>query len=397
MDPSPMDIQLCLFPLDTISISNTYEPTVSYVYKKKQTINDEEEVVVPDDDHHNKEKDFSTLEEQFDEAALRNQGQQLMECLLQNIQDSQSIDLDTANSIIQELNFILDTTPVENTNNQASNEFETLLSPSSSSVTMIKYSSTPVDQTTSIAGRDRSYTKYGDLDRQTIAKICQFNLQAPPASCRRQPIRLNRKSLAIISWTNISKDVVMNHIKQEFSIKNIQYICVGEGISEIDGQKHLDIQIIFKGKVNKKTRFLDPICQTCCNYKVTQDTLAWNDYIKNDINCLEFGQFKSKTRGSKQRPSSSTITTTEAATKVAAKAATKVAAKAAAKAAAGQAVASCASIPLDQDQSLVRRTKTTIGTQTEKRRKHNNEKNKYAPQLAQTNMVLNDEPIDNIH
>ncbi|CAF4403981.1 unnamed protein product, partial [Rotaria sordida] len=66
-----------------------------------------------------------------------------------------------------------------------------------------------VNQADNITDYDSSFTIYNDLDRPTIAKLCQFNVEIPSVSSRRQPIRLNTKSLAITSWTNVSKDVVM--------------------------------------------------------------------------------------------------------------------------------------------------------------------------------------------
>ncbi|CAF4553945.1 unnamed protein product, partial [Rotaria sp. Silwood2] len=72
-----------------------------------------------------------------------------------------------------------------------------------------------------------------------------------------------------------------------------------------------------------KTRFLDSITQSLCNYQVTQYNLAWNEYIKKSLNFLEYGQFQTiKTRRHQRRPSSSssvltTTTTAAAATKVA--------------------------------------------------------------------------------
>ncbi|CAF3473742.1 unnamed protein product [Rotaria sp. Silwood2] len=115
----------------------------------------------------------------------------------------------------------------------------------------------------------------------------------------------------------------MNHIQREFAIEKIQHICVGEAINEIDHQQTLEIQIIFKNKINRKTRFLDSITQSLCNYQVTQYNLAWNEYIKKSLNFLEYGQFQTiKTRRHQRRPSSSssvltTTTTAAAATKVA--------------------------------------------------------------------------------
>jgi hypothetical protein len=99
----------------------------------------------------------------------------------------------------------------------------------------------------------------------------------------------------------------MNEIKREFGIENIQYICIGEEISELNHQRHLHIQIIFKEKIDRRKPFLDEITKTHCNYQVTRDNCAWNEYIKKGGNYIEFNEFKStKTRGGqKQWPSQS--------------------------------------------------------------------------------------------
>ncbi|CAF4760127.1 unnamed protein product, partial [Rotaria sp. Silwood2] len=72
-------------------------------------------------------------------------------------------------------------TTTENGKNQISNKVQ-IVSPSSVMVTT--YSNPPVNQTSRIAHHDRSYTTYGDLDRQAIVMLCQFNLQASPSSSR---------------------------------------------------------------------------------------------------------------------------------------------------------------------------------------------------------------------
>jgi hypothetical protein len=97
----------------------------------------------------------------------------------------------------------------------------------------------------------------------------------------------------------------MNEIKDEFGIENIQYICIGEEISELNHQRHVHIQIIFKGKVDRRKPFLDEITETHCNYQVTHNDRAWNEYIRKDGNCIDFGTYQSiSTRGEKQWPSS---------------------------------------------------------------------------------------------
>lgn len=164
----------------------------------------------------------------------------------------------------------------------------------------------PLNQTGTVADHDRPYADYGHLDRPTIAREFQFNLQQPSSSIQRQ-LRLHAKSFAITSWTDVSKELVMDAIKDEFSIENIQYISIGEEISEINHQRHLHIQIILKEKIDRKKPFLDGITQTHCNYQVTRNDRAWNEYIRKEGDYIEFGDYQSiSARGQKQWPAAAT-------------------------------------------------------------------------------------------
>ena len=182
------------------------------------------------------------------------------------------------------------------------------LSSSSSSTTATTFGNLPLRQAGTVADRDRPYADYGHLDRLTLAQEFQFNLQ-PPATTTTNPtpsIRLNAKSFAITAWTDISKDLVMNAVKAEFGIENIRYICIGEEISELNHRQHLHLQIILKDKVNRKRPFLDEITQTRCNYQVTRNDRAWNEYIRKGDDYIEFGDYQSvSARGQKQWPVSS--------------------------------------------------------------------------------------------
>ncbi|UJR12391.1 hypothetical protein I4U23_016568 [Adineta vaga] len=145
-----------------------------------------------------------------------------------------------------------------------------------------------------------SPTKHGDLDRPTIANLCQFNLQKPSPCSLQQRIQRNSKSFAVISRTTISKNTIMNYIRQEFYDEEIRYLCIGEETNQLHCLKEIYIQIIFKNKIHKSIRFLDKITATCCNYEFTQNLRDWNDYIGRGLNYLEFGEFLSKLRGYKQ-------------------------------------------------------------------------------------------------
>ncbi|CAF1294171.1 unnamed protein product [Adineta steineri] len=90
-----------------------------------------------------------------------------------------------------------------------------------------------LNQTDNMTDFNSSYCKYSDLDRPAIAKLYEFNLQHPSASDLREPILLNTKSLAIISWTNVSKDLAWNgYIK-----KDLHCLETGQFPTKIRGYK----------------------------------------------------------------------------------------------------------------------------------------------------------------
>lgn len=51
----------------------------------------------------------------------------------------------------------------------------------------------------------------------------------------------------------------MAEIKRQFTIEQLQYVCVAQEIGDQNATPHLHIQIILKKVANKKTWFLDDI------------------------------------------------------------------------------------------------------------------------------------------
>ena len=154
----------------------------------------------------------------------------------------------------------------------------------------------PMNRAGLVDDHDRPFAKYGHLDRVTIAEECGFHFQ--PASSSTKSLDLYAKSFAITAWTNVSTESVLGHIKEEFGISKLQYICVCEEVSAVNHQRHLYVQIIFNERTRRKRPFLDEITGSACHYQVTDNDLAWNEYIKKDGNYVEFNTFKStRTRG----------------------------------------------------------------------------------------------------
>ncbi|CAF1436330.1 unnamed protein product [Rotaria sordida] len=292
---SPIDAHLTIFQPDTIIESNTFQRIHTSLDNKLNSIMTEDEEEEEDDD----DNDVNSDTEQDLNKILNRERDEEIKQLSQSILIQQPINDETTQCMIEQLNLALDSTKRITTDD--SSAASSIISVTTTTTTQHLYPS--MNQTGQVKDHDRPYAKYGHLNRQLIAQECNFNLQSPPTS---YIPRLHGKSFAITSWTNVSKQLVMNKIKEEFGIENIQYICIGEEISELNHQQHLHIQIIFKETIDRRKPFLDEITETHCNYQVTRNNLAWNEYIKKGGNCIEFNEFKSTTtRGSKQWPSSS--------------------------------------------------------------------------------------------
>ncbi|CAF3973685.1 unnamed protein product [Adineta steineri] len=109
---------------------------------------------------------------------------------------------------------------------------------------------------------DQSNIKAESEDLFEIARQKKFNLIIP--SEHEEPnkkFRLNRKALAIVCRSNMTKDGIMKHIHREFKFL-IQYVCVSSfnnSQRNFTSSPLIYIQIILREKINKKTYFLKRI------------------------------------------------------------------------------------------------------------------------------------------
>ncbi len=309
------------------------------------------------------DEDEDQDEEQTLEDILYQAREEELERLSQYMNENQPTPANEIIDILLELINTVPTTTTATTTTTTSTILDTSNTDEIAEATTINRHSSyppPINRTGRVTDHDRPYADYGHLDRETIAQEFQFNLQPPTTN---QPsIRLNAKSFAITSWTNVSKDLVMNEIKDEFGIENIRYICIAEEMSELNHQRHLHIQIIFKEKVNRRKPFLDEITETHCNYQVTHNDRAWNEYIRKGGDYIEFGEYQSTSaRGKKQWSSLASVSSSSFASS---SAASVVVAAAAAAARPPSTTAS------GDDQLFVPRTTrvTTVRQQAEERR-----------------------------
>ena len=349
MSPSPIDTRPRVFQPGTLVDSNTFDRLLSTTHtiaNRKATAawhsssSDDDEMVTDE---------RQGLDEILNVARAA-EIQELSQILLAE----QPPNDDTAQFILGQLNIALDRT------NTIAPSATTAVRTQQQQQPQQQRPYPPINQTGLVDDHDRPYADYGHLDRQTLAQECQFDLQLPT----NQPaIRLNAKSFAITAWTDVSKEEVMMRIKEEFDITNIQYICISEEIGALNEQRHLHIQIIFKDKVDRRRPFLDEVTRTRCNYQVTQNDLAWNEYIKKESNFIEFGHFKSlKARGSKQWPAASSSSSPAAAAAI--------------------------STTSNQPQASIPRITrtTTVRAQAEERRRQEEEVAIKAMQLAETDI-----------
>jgi hypothetical protein len=302
-----MDMGPRLFRPGTLYSSKTYEQIFSATYRSPDILEHSEDEVEDEVD------DVMTFDEQQQDLQeiLCQAREDKMQALSQQAVTTKPVDDEFAELIINELDLraasanSIRNMDVDDDDDAAATDEPDPASP----VISPQYSYPPVNQTGPILDHDRPFAEYGHLDRETIVQEFKFNLQ--PFPTQPPPDRYHAKSFAIISATNLPKEDVKARILAKFPNNKILYICIGEYISEFSQQPQLHIQIIFKDKIDRRKPFLDEIMGTNCNYQVTRNDLAWNEYIKKGGHFTEFGQFKSIQKLSqKQWPPSSISSTT---------------------------------------------------------------------------------------
>ncbi|CAF3880719.1 unnamed protein product [Rotaria sp. Silwood1] len=186
----------------------------------------------------------------------------------------------------------------------------------------------PTNMVGPVTEHDRPYSKYGHLSMhkafypiplvstffflnlldQNILR-CKFRFDVSGVQTLRKrranKCRSARKMYAIICHTNISKENIIMEIYRHFPLPIIHYICVSVENPQIittttttttaNLLSTFYIQIILKKIINKKIWFLDKVTGEQCNYDVTKNDMAWNEYIKKNGDFIEIGDFKSIT------------------------------------------------------------------------------------------------------
>ncbi|CAF0814618.1 unnamed protein product [Didymodactylos carnosus] len=144
-------------------------------------------------------------------------------------------------------------------------------------------------------------------------------------------------------------------------------------------QAYLHIQLVFREKIDRRRSFLDEVTQTRCNYQVTSNDLAWNEYIKRGGRYIEFGEFKStKKLSQKQWPPSlrsSAATAPSTSTPMPPSPVSTA-----------RTTAATTTTLLDRQQPLVPARATTVRAQAEERRRRDDEIAREALSLAETNV-----------
>ncbi|CAF2806097.1 unnamed protein product [Rotaria sp. Silwood2] len=159
----------------------------------------------------------------------------------------------------------------------------------------------PTNMVGSISEHDRPYSKYGHLDANILHYRFCFDICGERTLSKRlaDKCRIARKMFAIICHTNISKEEIIMELFRQYPLALIQYICISSNDRQHRPRKTANmrstyyIQIIFKRTLNKKIWFLDAVTGDECNYDVTSNDMAWNEFIKKNRNFIEIGEFLS--------------------------------------------------------------------------------------------------------
>ncbi|CAF5008835.1 unnamed protein product [Rotaria sp. Silwood1] len=165
----------------------------------------------------------------------------------------------------------------------------------------------PTNMVGPVTEHDRPYSKYGHLNQNILRCKFRFDVSGVQTLRKRRAnkCRSARKMYAIICHTNISKENIIMEIYRHFPLPIIHYICVSVENPQIittttttttaNLLSTFYIQIILKKIINKKIWFLDKVTGEQCNYDVTKNDMAWNEYIKKNGDFIEIGDFKSIT------------------------------------------------------------------------------------------------------
>ncbi|CAF4407319.1 unnamed protein product, partial [Adineta steineri] len=142
-----------------------------------------------DDDHDDNDMITDTNTNLFDETQFDEELERDLQNLSQIIQTNQPMNDNLASDMIDQLSQVL-RVPTTSTNRMTTDNDNNN------------------DDDDDDQNNDSSNIYYGHLDREAIAQQFHFNLQPTPT---RISDRFNAKSFAITSWTNVSKDLVMDY------------------------------------------------------------------------------------------------------------------------------------------------------------------------------------------
>ncbi|CAF1437120.1 unnamed protein product [Adineta steineri] len=301
--PSPIDQRYRMFQAGSIISPTTFARVETTVYNK---INASEQGSDDDDDDENNEY--------MSNETNANDIEHLTQLIIREKPKEHNEVADALMDLLQLVNSPIVTTTASSmmtdTNDNNIDQTPEMIITSSSS----DHPYPPINQTGIVTEHDRPYADYGHLNIEALTEECQFNVdiyeESNINSTKQQSSigkkRLSTKTYAITAWTNVSKDIVMAEIKRKFGVENIQYICVGYENSPKTNNPHLHIQIILREKRSRQSGFLDQITNTHCNYQITENDRAWNEYIKKGGDYIEFNSFKSTTKwGTQYWPSQS--------------------------------------------------------------------------------------------
>ncbi|CAF2013050.1 unnamed protein product [Rotaria magnacalcarata] len=162
----------------------------------------------------------------------------------------------------------------------------------------------PIDRSGYVDDHDRPFFLYHKQNATEISENKNFSLPAsyePWVKGKKgsNKLQLNVRKLAISGFSNVSKDLVKLFIIKTLNKKNkkIRYICISNEINSnsIDPDNivpKIHIQIVFFGQTSIYSCFLDEYLGCRCEYRVTHDADAWNEFIKKGLNFVEYGLFK---------------------------------------------------------------------------------------------------------
>jgi len=95
-------------------------------------------------------------------------------------------------------------------------------------------------------------------------------------------------SLTYPNCGDLTKEELFEHLKKE---RNIKYVCVAKELHQ-NGEPHLHAHVVYSKRKDIKNQKYFDFKERHCNIQSTEDDEAWNKYVKEEGDFVEWGEIE---------------------------------------------------------------------------------------------------------